>query len=79
MSKFIQVNRLIFVNDKYKLSAQDCLINADKIKSISPLPLEHSCMPAFIDTPICCHIQCEDEMFYVYGSFGDLKIKLGIE
>lgn len=78
MSKFIQVNKMPYNSalKKYVISSMDSLINTDKIIEISPRPLCDSSNNSF-DGRSACHVMMESgDMFYVYGSFDDIKMKV---
>jgi hypothetical protein len=82
MSKFIQVNKMLYdpLLKKYVMSFQDSLINTDKIVEITPRQLSDSSDTAF-NFISACNVRMEDgDMFYIAGSFSDIKIKMmGVE
>lgn len=78
MSKFIQVNKMPYNSSlkKHMMSSFDSLINTDKIIEIAPRPLCDASNDSF-DGKSACHVLMESgDMFYVYGSFSEIKMKV---
>lgn len=78
MSKFIQVNKMRYNPPlkKHVMSTFDSLINTDKIVEIAPRAICDASNDSF-DGISACHVLMENgDMFYVYGSFSDIKMKV---
>lgn len=78
MSKFIQVNKMPYNSSlkKHVISSMDSLINTDKIIEISPRPLCDASNNSFDGRSACLVLMEGGDMFYVYGSFDDIKMKV---